>query len=566
MLGRQTFLAAILATGIFLAGTIQAQELTARQWQEDLKYLHEVVTNERANLFDTITREEWEQQAKALHKKIPELQRHQIIVELSKLVAAFRIGHTQITIIPWRRHGSPSIKFHRYPLLTYVFSDGVYIRSAKEKYRDIVGARVVAIGKMPILEAMEAVRPVVPWENEQFFLSEIPYFLSCPEILHAQGVVDNPEETSWTIEQNGQQRTITLEAEPSGFFPGDYGMVYDEPGWLDVRDLSDAPTPLYLKNLDRNFYFEHLPEHNLVYVRHSQVRDEQDETIAQFFQRVMNFVEKNDVEKLVLDVRLNSGGNNYLNKPIIVGLIASRKINQPGRLFTIIGRRTFSAAQNLVNELEKYSETIFVGEPTSENVNFWGDVRQYELPNSGLPVRLSWLWWQDGDPRDDRQWLAPHIAVDVSFQDYKNNRDPVMEEILKYGEDQPLYQRMKNLYLSKKFVEAREAAQASAADPRRRYHDIEDDINRLGYDLLGENHGKAALEVFRLNTELYPHSANAFDSFAEGLWKAGQLDAAIENYQRAIKMDPDGVGANSRRMLEQVRHQIMSADPGTAHE
>jgi len=74
-------------------------------------------------------------------------------------------------------------------------------------------------------------------------------------------------------------------------------------------------------------------------------------------------VEKNDVEKLVLDVRMNGGGNNQLIKPIITGIIQLKKINKKGKFFCIIGRRTFSACQNLVNELERYTEVIFVGEP-----------------------------------------------------------------------------------------------------------------------------------------------------------------------------------------------------------
>jgi hypothetical protein len=145
-------------------------------------------------------------------------------------------------------------------------------------------------------------------------------------------------------------------------------------------------------------------------------------------------------------LRLNGGGNNYLNRSVIVGLIQAKKINQAGRLFTIIGRRTFSAAQNLVNEIEKYTETIFVGEPTSENVNFYGDVVRKDLPNSGLRVFLSHLWWQNLDPRDTREWTAPQIAVDVTFDDYGNNRDPVMAAILNYTAQPSLTERLKPLF------------------------------------------------------------------------------------------------------------------------
>lgn len=78
----------------------------------------------------------------------------------------------------------------------------------------------------------------------------------------------------------------------------------------------------------------------------------------------MEFAEANPVDKFILDMRLNSGGNNFFNLPIIHGFIRSDKINQRGRLFTIIGRQTFSAAQNCVNLMEKHTRTLFVREPT----------------------------------------------------------------------------------------------------------------------------------------------------------------------------------------------------------
>ena len=420
-----SFLSSLLFSAVVLTATSQAfaqKALTAQKWQEDLRYLQEVITSERSNLFHVINQDEFEQAVNQLHDKIPTMQRHEIIVGFARVVAMFRIGHTNLPILPWRRNHDPSIGFHRFPLLVYLFPDGVYVRSAKEKYREAVGGRVLRLGKLPIEEALEAVRPVVPWENEQYFRSTVPYYLSCPEVLHASGVIKNLDKAPLVIEKDGKEQTIWLEAEEAGRFPGDYGIVRLGDGWVDARQFATEQTPLWLKKLDRKFYYEYLTDSKTVYVRHSRVRDESDETIAAFFEKVFRFIDENDVEKLVLDLRLNGGGNNYRNRAVIVGLIQAQKINQPGRLFTIIGRRTFSAAQNLVNEIEKYTETIFVGEPTSENVNFYGDTVQKTLPNSGLNVRLSHFWWQNLDPRDTRQWTAPQIAVDMIFEDYRFSR------------------------------------------------------------------------------------------------------------------------------------------------
>jgi predicted alpha/beta superfamily hydrolase len=62
----------------------------------------------------------------------------------------------------------------------------------------------------------------------------------------------------------------------------------------------------------------------------------------------------------------------------------------------------------------------------------------------------------------------------------------------------------------------------------------EQEINSLGYNLLGAKKIDEALEAFRRNVELYPQSANVYDSLADGLEAAGKLDLAVQNVQKAV--------------------------------
>jgi hypothetical protein len=108
-------------------------------------------------------------------------------------------------------------------------------------------------------------------------------------------------------------------------------------------------------------------------------------------------------------------------------------IVERGRLFTIIGRRTFSAAMNCANALEQHTNTLFVGEPTGTSPNHYGDAARIVLPHSGLSVFASTLYWQDSSPQDTRPWIAPHLPVAMTREDYLANRDPALEAILEYG-------------------------------------------------------------------------------------------------------------------------------------
>lgn len=76
----------------------------------------------------------------------------------------------------------------------------------------------------------------------------------------------------------------------------------------------------------------------------------------------------------------------------------------------------------------------------------------------------------------------------------------------------------------------------SAPDTRYEAHDVERDLNATGYRLMRVDRVAAAIGVFTLNATLFPQSANAQDSLAEALERAGQTDLAKEHYARAKEL------------------------------
>ncbi len=66
-------------------------------------------------------------------------------------------------------------------------------------------------------------------------------------------------------------------------------------------------------------------------------------------------------------------------------------------------------------------------------------------------------------------------------------------------------------------------------------------LNDLGYDLLrfdSDNHTEWAIEIFKLNVELFPSEGNIWDSLGEGYLLNGQKDLAFKSYQKALDLAP----------------------------
>ncbi len=73
------------------------------------------------------------------------------------------------------------------------------------------------------------------------------------------------------------------------------------------------------------------------------------------------------------------------------------------------------------------------------------------------------------------------------------------------------------------------------------YYMDEMEMNHLGFDLLAApslQYKTYALEVFKLNTLLYPNSGNTYDSYADALERNGKKEEAIAMYRRSIVLWP----------------------------
>jgi tetratricopeptide (TPR) repeat protein len=84
-------------------------------------------------------------------------------------------------------------------------------------------------------------------------------------------------------------------------------------------------------------------------------------------------------------------------------------------------------------------------------------------------------------------------------------------------------------------------------------------LNVIGYRFLNNGEIEKAIKVFKYNIELYPESANVYDSYGEALEKAGKKEDAFNNYKVAVEM---GTEKNDRnlKIYKENMNRVKSAN------
>lgn len=413
-----------------MVGIIDADSMSRDGgWRYDLAFLVREIKRLAYAPFALQAEADFDRTAAELDAAIPGLTDPQILVGLMKLVRYLDDGHARVT---WPEGDQKMSRM--LPVDMFMFPEGLYVTGAAPGGERLLGARVEKIGGLTIDEAMAALDPVMPRDNEHWLTMAFPGIVRYPAILDGLGI-----DPALTVRlADGTTEEVRLEAAPVDFRLDRYPA-----GWVALADTvaldggAAVPRPLHLRHRELPFWFEYLPADDLVYFQFNAVRDHPAETFAAFCGRLFGFIEDRDAGRLVIDMRWNGGGNTLLSQQLLHRLIASKRLSRRGALFVIIGRLTFSAAQNTVTAIERETSAIFVGEPTGSRPNFIGERIDFELPYSKVRANAADLFWQTSWPTDYRTWTAPDIYAPPTFEAYRRNQDPALDAILAIREHVP---------------------------------------------------------------------------------------------------------------------------------
>ena len=355
--------------------------------------------------------------ANRLSENVPRYSDERILAEFEHLASFAGDGHTYM--LPF---GSRRVTAHMLPLRFYLFSDGLYIIDAFPGYEQWIGNRVVRVGDTPAETVIDRMRPTLSTDNR------FGYLWVAPPLLSFQGYLENfadgirPDSIALTLKPSGG-KDLRIKIAPVTAPP-----LRGIPKLLASRAPGTSVPPLYLSNVSQNFWVKPLPD-SVLYFQFNQVMDRPEESLAAFAAKFDKTLGDTRPRTVIVDVRHNNGGNLTLLPPLLDAFRHYEQANQRGRIYVLMGRNTFSAAQVFLAQMDRDTKAIFAGEPSSSRPNFVGEEAPVQLPWSGGIGSIS-DQYHETIPGDKREWIEPEIKLVITSREYFANKDPLLDRVL----------------------------------------------------------------------------------------------------------------------------------------
>lgn len=399
-----------------LFGNNNTENITREEaWTKDIEYLEKRINELHYSPNHAISKTSLSNEFLKIKTNLTALSDNQIVVKLMKVIGSLGNGHN--LIIPT----SPTKgALKKLPVQLYQFEDGIFIIDANEGFEKWIGYKVESIGNTPINEALEKTNSVNAKDNSMQTLWLGPYYLGMPDVLADLDIIQNTNQTTLTVsDSDGKSQKIMLNP-----------IEWSFRGFPKMPKLKGDKQPLFLSNINDPYWYKLFPLKNTIYVQFNAVTQKKTQSLKEFNIELRTKITQNNIENLILDLRHNHGGNGSILPPMLKTIINFEVTNPNGKIFVLIGRETFSAGQNLLTDITKYTNPILVGEPSGSKPNHIGEAGWFKLPYSELMGLISTQFHQTSKAEDNRKWIAPHIPVSSSSSDYFNGTDKAMDIIM----------------------------------------------------------------------------------------------------------------------------------------
>ena len=314
-------------------------------------------------------------------------------------------------------HTTCMFKQKKFPLKVRIIDGKVYVIKASTEYNDYLFNEITAINGVPIANIIRELEKTISYSATGHLENQLEFDLLRPTCILSLPIMNNTQDEiiTYTLQKDEEVKELRLNRNEE--------FNYD---FFDTRI----------------YWFEYNQDTNTLIIKYKACQEEKDKPMKEFVEEIGVFVDEHDIKDVIVDIRENSGGNSSVIHPLIEYL-DSKKFN----LITLIDKGVFSSGRWTLINL-KHLGSKFVGTEIGTQINCFGYVEGFELPNSKMRVNCSIrYWYYDGermkgatkedfapfvaDEKNQQYFMTSHfipeIYVDNTIEDYEMGYDRMLD-------------------------------------------------------------------------------------------------------------------------------------------
>lgn len=379
-----------------------------QRFRDDLHYLATELPKRHINPFHDTTRDQFNAAVSALDNDIPLIGDTEVIVRMAQIVATIGEAHTSL--------GLPQgvTPFRWFAFTFFEYDDGWRVNAARADLSQLLGCRIVSIGGVPIETVYTKVASTIAHENEQWLRYQFPNYAIWADVLLTVGVIPSLRTAQWTFETRaGEQFSMDIPTIPQGSISG-----------IGLPDRQQGFNPLYTQNTTQNYWYTYIDSTRTLYFAYNACQDAAGRPFSSFSQELLGVFDTKPVDRLIIDLRNNPGGNSAVINPFLSGLQARQSRFASGtKKIVIIGRRSASSAMLNAISLKAQPYTVLIGEPTGGKPNSYGDTQNLTLPNAGAIISYSTKYFSSPITTAS---VMPDVLIPLRSRDVFARHDPFL--------------------------------------------------------------------------------------------------------------------------------------------
>ncbi|WP_458120829.1 hypothetical protein [Paenibacillus sp. Z6-24] len=378
-----------------------------QRWKEDLTTLREQYVHKDVHLNHHPDQAAlFNQRIDALMKRLPYYYPDNDRVKVSLLQTLAEVGHlhnsmdfSQTTILPFR---------------LYWQNEKLYVTATSAPYRQVMYRELIEINGRPLAPLIRHLQTVIPHDQEQDLRALIPLYILISDVLHGLQWIDDGSAISLTFSGvNGSRIPLTVHPIPVSAAAHNL-----EPAAQSNSVLSEKKSP--------NYSLASFTGKHALYLDYNTCIEDLNYPVNQLMLDMQDSIHNLDINRLIIDLRGNSGGDESLLNPLFATLQSIPQFHD--RIIVLVDRQTASSALLHAVTLHDELHAVTMGEPAMGSPNSPGDILPFPLPNSQITVYYCTQEFR----RAAYSVLKPDIPVQYTIEDMQQGNDPVLNTALHY--------------------------------------------------------------------------------------------------------------------------------------